>query len=128
MKLSSFAGCLTVLLLLSACSSAGNESIRNETVESVDQKIKDGVTTKQEVRAAYGDPLETSFTDSGHEIWKYSFARMSQNGTNFIPYYGAFTAGSHGKAKTLSVIFNDQVVWHHSLSDSTVQTHQGIGG
>lgn len=128
MKMSSVAGCLSALLLLSACASSGNESIKNETSETVDQKIKDGVTTKQEIKALYGDPLETSFTDSGHEVWKYVFAKTRANGTNFIPYYGAFSSGTHGKAKTLSIIFTDQVVWHHSLADSQIQTHQGIGG
>ncbi|MFT9160631.1 MAG: outer membrane protein assembly factor BamE [Acetobacter sp.] len=121
-------GCLSALLLVAACASSGNESIKNETSTTVDQKIQDGVTTKDQVKAVYGDPLETSFTDSGHEIWKYVFARTRANGTNFIPYYGAFSSGYHGKAKTLIIIFNNNTVWHHTLSDSDVKTHTGIGG
>ncbi|MFT9258213.1 MAG: outer membrane protein assembly factor BamE [Acetobacter sp.] len=121
-------GCLSALLLVAACGSSGNESIKNETAATVDQKIQDGVTTKAQVKTAYGDPLETSFTDSGHEIWKYVFERTHANGTNFIPYYGAVSRSYHGKAKTLTIIFNDNTVWHHTLSDSDVKIHDtGIG-
>lgn len=126
MKKIATTGCLAVLLTITACASSGNVSIKNETTESVDQKIQDGVTTKEQVKAAYGDPLNTSFTDSGHEIWKYEFVKTKANGTNFIPYYGAFVQGQHGKAKTLNIIFKDGVVWHHMLSDSDVQTHSGL--
>ena len=91
-------------------------------------QIIDGVTTKEQVKSQFGDPLETSFTDSGHEIWKYVFAKTQQNGTNFIPYYGAFSSGSHGKAKSLTIIFNDDKVWHHTLSESAVKNHAGIAG
>ncbi|MFT8885829.1 hypothetical protein [Acetobacter papayae] len=127
MKKFAKAGCLAVLLAVSACASSGNVSIKNETSESVDQKIHDGVTTQAQVKAIYGDPLGTSFTDSGHEIWKYEFVKTKENGTNFIPYYGAFVQGQHGKAKTLNIIFKDGVVWHHTLSDSDVQTRAGLG-
>ncbi|BCI68206.1 outer membrane protein assembly factor BamE domain-containing protein [Acetobacter aceti] len=128
MKYSKFFSCLTVALLLAGCASSGNESIKNETSETLQTKIIDGVTTKEQVKSQFGDPLETSFTDSGHEIWKYVFAKTQQNGTNFIPYYGAFSSGSHGKAKSLTIIFNDDKVWHHTLSESAVKNHAGIAG
>ncbi|MCP1213789.1 outer membrane protein assembly factor BamE [Acetobacter okinawensis] len=128
MKNVTLAGCLTALLALSACASSGNESIKNETGATIDQKIQDGVTTKDQVRAQFGDPMDTSFTDSGHEVWKYAFAKSKADGTNFIPYYGMFSSGSHGSEKQLSIIFNGNKVWHHSLSNSAVTSHGGISG
>ena len=128
MKYLTLSVCLTSVLLLAGCASSGNESIKNETTQTLQTKIIDGVTTKDQVRAQFGDPLETGFTDSGHEIWKYVFTKSKQNGTNFIPYYNAFSSGSNGKAKSLTIIFNDDKVWHHSLSDSIVKTHAGVAG
>ncbi|QHC36491.1 outer membrane protein assembly factor BamE [Komagataeibacter xylinus] len=120
------AGCLTAVLLVSGCASSGNTSIKNETADSIDQKIHDNVTTKQQVRAMFGDPMTTHFTDSGHEEWQYTFATTKANGTNFIPYYGAFSNGSHGKEKSLDIIYNGDVVWHHVMSSSKVKTHEGL--
>ncbi|MGY6770188.1 hypothetical protein [Komagataeibacter xylinus] len=126
MKKSAIAGCLTAVLLVSGCASAGNTSIKNETGATIDQKIHDNVTTKQQVRDMFGDPMDTHFTDSGHEEWKYSFVTSKANGTNFIPYYGAFSNGSHGQEKSLTIIFNGNVVWHHTMSSSNIKAHSGI--
>ncbi|QHI95133.1 hypothetical protein GT348_01465 [Aristophania vespae] len=124
-KLSFF---MTSLLLLGACSSSGNVSIRKETSATIDTKVVDGTTTKDQVRKLFGDPKETSFTDSGHELWKYTFEREQIDATNLIPYYGAFSNGTHGKKKTLTIIFDGDKVWHHVLSESKVQKHSGIFG
>lgn len=127
MKKILFAGAMASVFVLAGCSSAGNSSIKNETSATVDQKIQDGITTKDQVRATFGDPLEINFTDSGHEVWKYNFSKSRQNGTNFIPYYGAFSSGAHGQSKTLLVIYNDQGrVWHHSFTASDVAAHSGV--
>ncbi|MBR0560720.1 hypothetical protein [Neokomagataea anthophila] len=42
---------LTGLIALTGCVSEGNEPLKNETGASIDQKIHDGVTTKEQVRA-----------------------------------------------------------------------------
>jgi len=113
-------------LALSACASGGNESIKNETASSVDAKIHDGVTTKEQVRAAYGDPVATDFTDSGHEKWTYTFSNTKSDVANFIPLYGDLRQGQHGSEKHLTVIFNGNVVWHHSMNTSLVNNKSGL--
>ncbi|KXV79706.1 hypothetical protein AD936_00855, partial [Gluconobacter japonicus] len=105
---------LTGLVALTGCASEGNETIKNETGASIDQKIHDGVTTKEQVRALFGDPRESTFTDSGHEQWRYAFTNASSDAANFIPLYGDLHQGTHGTEKTLTVIFNGDVVWHHT--------------
>lgn len=114
------------LLALGACASGGNETIKNETAASVDQKIKDGVTTKEQVRALFGDPMQSSFTDSGHEQWQYTFDNSSSDATNFIPLYGDLHQGQHGTTKNLTVIFNGNVVWHHAMMTSAVKASGGL--
>ncbi|OUJ10675.1 outer membrane protein assembly factor BamE [Acetobacter sp. DsW_059] len=124
-KIASVAG-LSLMLALSACASGGNESIKNETGASIDQKIHDGVTTKEQVRQLFGDPAQTSFTDSGHEQWQYTFDNSKSDVTNFIPVYGDLHQGQHGTAKHLTIIFNNDVVWHHSMNSSAVKSSAGL--
>lgn len=126
LKMLSGAVSLTAMILLSGCATEGNESLKNETVTSIDQKIQDGVTTKAQIRALFGDPRESSFTDSGHEQWRYSFTNASSDAANFIPLYGDLHQGTHGTEKTLTVLFNGDVVWHHTMNASAVKTGSGV--
>ncbi|GBR69184.1 outer membrane protein assembly factor BamE [Gluconobacter kanchanaburiensis] len=117
---------LTGLIALTGCASEGNETLKNETGASIDQKIHDGVTTKDQIRALFGDPRESTFTDSGHEQWRYAFTNASSDAANFIPLYGDLHQGTHGTEKTLTVIFNGNVVWHHTMNASAVKTGSGL--
>ncbi|MCX8666975.1 hypothetical protein J3T99_05035 [Acetobacteraceae bacterium B3987] len=122
-----FVGAVVASFMLAGCSSYGNRSIKNETAATIDQKIQDGVTTKEQIRTAFGDPLEINYTDGGHEVWKYEFKTLHENGENYIPYYSAFSNGRHGNAKTVLVIFDDKGhVWHHTFSMSKIATHNGV--
>lgn len=59
-----------VFLTLAGCSSVGNQSLKNETQESVKTKIVKGKTTKQDVLASFGEPDSRSLID-GEEQWSY---------------------------------------------------------
>ena len=117
---------LSGLVALTGCISEGNEALKNETGASIDQKIHDGVTTKDQIRALFGDPRESTFTDSGHEQWRYAFTNASSDAAKFIPLYGDLHQGTHGTEKTLTVIFNGNVVWHHTMNASAVKTGSGL--
>ncbi|KXV23569.1 hypothetical protein AD936_22350 [Gluconobacter japonicus] len=117
---------LSGLIALTGCASEGNETLKNETGASIDQKIHDGMTTKEQIRALFGDPRESTFTDSGHEQWRYAFTNASSDAANFIPLYGDLHQGTHGTEKTLTVIFNGDVVWHHTMNASAVKTGSGL--
>ncbi|MBA5727646.1 hypothetical protein [Bombella mellum] len=121
------AGGMALVFALAGCSSYGNRSIKDETAATVDQKIQDGVTTKDQVKTMFGDPLEINYTDGGREVWKYEFKTLHENGENYIPYYSAFSNGRHGKAKTVLIIYDDKGhVWHHTFSMSKIATHNGV--
>jgi len=122
---------LCVLLCLCGsicgCATAGNDSLRKETEASVGDKIKPGETTKAEVKSMFGSPLNTSYTDSGMEIWKYELAKISADATSYIPVVSIFAASSSGKKKELVVFFDEKdVVKKYNMSESDVKVRRGL--
>ena len=73
---------LTFLIIASCGSTSGNRVLLAESELSVDSKIIEGVTTQSEIKAMFGSPFETTFTDGGMEIWKYRFDNL--DGTYFM--------------------------------------------
>jgi hypothetical protein len=113
--------------LLGGCASVGNESIADATAESVSGQLTKGRSTQAQVRAAYGDPSKTTFTDSGNEIWEYDFSRMHAKPTNFIPYVNLIHSGSEGDKKSLVVFFDrSKVVQQYTISSSKVDVSSGL--
>ncbi|EHA6622781.1 hypothetical protein JMB75_004475, partial [Salmonella enterica] len=69
-----------VFLTLAGCSSVGNQSLKNETQESVKTKIVKGKTTKQDVLASFGEPDSRSLID-GEEQWLYTMYNSQSKAT-----------------------------------------------
>lgn len=114
-------------LALAGCASVGNESLRAESESSVGKKLVEGKTTKAEVRALYGSPGKTSFTDGGLEMWTYELAKMSADGVSYIPIVSLFGASSSGTKKELVILFDAQsVIRRFSMSESPVTVKTGI--
>lgn len=111
--------------LLAGCASSGNKQLQNENEVSVQSKLKEGQTTKAQVKADFGSPDGVNFTDGGKEIWKYAFAKVKINGTTFIPFYGLFHNGTNGTKKELTILFNGDVVEKYTMSESAIQTKSG---
>ena len=113
--------------VMGACATAGNDSLRKETESSVGDKIKPGETTKAEVKGLFGSPLNTSYTDSGLEIWKYELSNLSVDATSLIPVVSIFAASSSGKKKELVVFFDEKdVVKKYNMSESNVKVRNGL--
>jgi outer membrane protein assembly factor BamE (lipoprotein component of BamABCDE complex) len=116
-----------ILLAQAGCMSAGNETLRKETEVSVQQKVLEGKTTKAEVRAMFGSPATTSFTDGGLEIWNYELSNMKADVVNYIPLVGLLGSSASGTRKTLVVLFDDKgVVKRYSMSESPVNVKTGV--
>jgi len=115
-------------LLLVGCASSGNESVRDVSDTSVAAHVTKGQTTKDQVRASYGDPTAIGFTDSGNEQWTYVHAVATAKAVNFVPIIGMF-AGGADVAKSTFVIFFDKtgVVQNYSVSKSQSEVRRGIG-
>lgn len=115
------------LVLLCGCASVGNESIADATPESVSAQLIKGRTTQGDVRGLYGDPVKTSFTDTGNEIWEYNFSRMVSKPTNFVPYVSLIHSGAEGDKKSLVIFFDkSKIVRQYTISSSKVDISQGL--
>ncbi len=92
---------------------------------SVQSKLQEGKTTKNEVKSYFGSPDAVSYTDSGNEIWKYAFAKVKVNGTTFIPFYGLFHNGTNGTKKELTILFNDDTIKKYTMSETQINSKSG---
>lgn len=115
---------LTITFLLSGCSSKGNQSLRNETSQSLQSKIVKNKTTKSEITSALGEPDTRTTLDSGNESWRYFMVNNQINASSFIPIVGLFTGGSQSQARTLDIDFKGDIVsqWSFSENNSTTQS------
>ena len=49
----------------------GNKALRGVTATSIAEHIKRGVTTREEIKALFGEPSNVSYIDNGLEAWTY---------------------------------------------------------
>ncbi len=127
MRRSGFIPLLLLAGMLAACATAGNESLRHETAETLDSKLEKGKTTKQQVQVALGDPASTDFTDSGNEIWKYQHIRATAKATNFIPVVDLLAGGQDVKKKQLSLFFDEQgILKNYSMLETESEVRTGL--
>tara|TARA_B100001059_G_C17806939_1_gene569786 strand:- start:1125 stop:1511 length:387 start_codon:yes stop_codon:yes gene_type:complete len=118
---------LTFLIIASCGSTSGNRVLLAESELSVDSKIIEGVTTQSEIKAMFGSPFETTFTDGGMEIWKYRFDNLDADAVNYIPIVNMFTQSYSGDRKELVILFNDNgTVKRSSMAESDVTTKAGL--
>ena len=113
--------------LILGCASYGNQSLKNETEDSVSEKVIAEVTTKAEIKAMFGSPMQTSFTDAGLEIYMYRLDDSTLDPISYIPIVGALGASSSGTSKQLVILFDENdVVKKFSMSESDVSMKSGI--
>ena len=118
---------LALCILLSACASSGNEKIRSETKEGLEQQIQKGKSSKQNVQDLYGDPDEITFTDSGNEIWRFKHSLATSKPINFVPYANIFSHGMDVKNKIIVFIFDKKgIVQNYTLSDAKNEIKNGL--
>lgn len=114
------------ILAFSGCASKENQFLKNETAQSIQGKIKDGVTTKDEVSALFGLAQNISFTDGGKEIWTYRLDDVFADAINFVPVIGWFGSSYSGHATSLVIIYENDIVLKHSFGKSKVNTKTGV--
>jgi outer membrane protein assembly factor BamE (lipoprotein component of BamABCDE complex) len=112
---------------LGGCASSGNERIADASQQTVSEQLVKGRTTQVQVRQLYGDPMKSSFTDSGNESWEYEFSRLRSKPTNFVPYVNLIYSGAEGDKKSLVIFFDKhKVVQQYTISSSKVDVSQGL--
>ena len=112
---------------LAGCASVGNESIADASPQTLSGQLVKGKTTQARVRELYGDPIKSSFTDSGNELWEYEFSRLRSKPTNFVPYLNVVYSGAEGDKKSLVIFFDKRkVVQQYTISTSKVDISRGL--
>ncbi|MEQ1779131.1 MAG: hypothetical protein ABL863_11370 [Nitrosomonas sp.] len=100
--------CLAIVAVLTACATAGNKKLENQTESSVSNQIAERKTTKAQIISQFGNDARVTFTDSGNELWTYKFSRSIPDFSNFIPFIRWFSSGADVITKELVVIFNQE--------------------
>ncbi|EBG5254991.1 hypothetical protein FI176_09995 [Salmonella enterica subsp. enterica] len=113
-------------LLISGCSTSGNQHLKNETSQSLQSKIIKNKTTKSEIITALGEPETKTTLDSGNEEWTYSMDNNQFDATTFIPVVGLLTGGSQTQAKTLEIEFKGETVSKWSFSENKSRMNTGL--
>lgn len=115
-----------VFVLLTGCSATGNQILKNETMDTISEKIQVGVTTKQEIIGYLGSPWQTSFTDGGLEILTYEYTRFTPRVRNFIPY-NFFSWVDDGTKKELVILLDENgIIRNMVMNESELQRRSGL--
>jgi hypothetical protein len=118
---------LVAVLILSGCASSGNQTLKDETEFTVSAKVVEGETTAAEIKAMFGSPYETTYTDSGLLIWKFRLDDLKSDAINYIPIVNWFGSSVSGTRKELVVLFDENdVVRRSNMSESEVKSKTGI--
>ncbi|QXB60151.1 hypothetical protein [Pantoea agglomerans] len=121
------AGALFTLILLSGCAStAGNQSIKNETQQSIASKIFKGRTTKEDIQKQFGEPTRKTTVDTNEDMWFYSIMNSNMSAMSYIPIVGLFSNGTDMKSKNLTITFTGDKVENWTFSESNDSVHNGI--
>jgi outer membrane protein assembly factor BamE (lipoprotein component of BamABCDE complex) len=112
--------------LVFGCASAGNDTIRTETMDTVGTKVVRGVTTKDKIRELYGSPLNVSLTDGGSEVWNYEYTHATATAASYVPIVGLFAGGTDVSKNQVVFIFNkDGVMQNYTVHATQTQVRQG---
>lgn len=111
-------------LLISGCSTSGNQNLRNETSQSLQSIIIKNKTTKSEIIKKLGEPDTRTTTDDGQEEWTYLMVNNQFDATTFLPFAGLLTGGSKTQARELVITYRGDTVsqWTFSENNSRMKT------
>jgi outer membrane protein assembly factor BamE (lipoprotein component of BamABCDE complex) len=105
-----------VLLLISACVSAGTRAITDAEVVS---RIEVGASTRADVAALLGYPLTASYGDQ-EETWHYTWVTAYPAPTALVPVVKAVTPSLWETTRKFAVTFNrDGIVTRVALDQSS---------
>lgn len=116
--------------VLSGCVGTGSEKIKDVSEAQINSQIKAGVTTADQVKAMFGSPLSTSFTDGGLAIWTYQYddvsALTAETVGSMVFTLGLAGTKAEGTRNELVVLFDENdVVKRFNMSNSPIS--QGTG-
>ncbi|MFJ5320551.1 hypothetical protein [Pectobacterium parvum] len=114
-----------VILPLTACTTYGNKSLKDESQQTVKAKIVKGKTTQQDVINAFGEP-QTRATNDGQEMWSYSSMSGESQISNYIPGLALLKNSSTAHMKSLEIWFKGDVVDRYNFSQTASKVSRGL--
>ncbi|HDL7170759.1 TPA: hypothetical protein PXN09_000235 [Yersinia enterocolitica] len=119
---------LTISILsISACSSSGNQSLKNESQASLQTKLVKNKTTKSDVVRAFGSPTSVTSRNDGGDIYLYEMNNGKINPLTYVPVVGFFAGNTTTESRTLSITFNkNDTVNTWSFSSEDRKSENGI--
>jgi outer membrane protein assembly factor BamE (lipoprotein component of BamABCDE complex) len=96
---------VSVLLLISACVSAGNKAMSDAGCVSL---IEVGKSTQADVAALLGSPLTASYGGQGEETWHYTWVTAYPTALAFVPVVKAVAPSLGETTRELAVTFSQQ--------------------
>lgn len=114
-----------VILPLSACTTYGNKSLKNETQQTVKTKIVKGKTTQQEILAAFGEPQTRASNDS-QEMWSYSSMSGESQISNYVPGLALLKNSNTAHMNSLEIWFKGNVVDRYNFSQTASKVSRGL--
>ncbi|UEM40615.1 hypothetical protein [Pectobacterium aquaticum] len=114
-----------VILPLSACTTYGNKSLKNETQQTVKTKIVKGKTTQQEILAAFGEP-QTRASNDGQEMWSYSSMSGESQISNYVPGLALLKNSNTAHINSLEIWFKGNVVDRYNFSQTASKVSRGL--
>lgn len=114
-----------MILPLSACTTYGNKSLKDESQQTVKTKIVKGKTTQQDVINAFGEP-QTRATNDGQEMWSYSSMSGESQISNYIPGLALLKNSSTAHMKSLDIWFKGNIVDRYNFSQTASKVSHGL--
>lgn len=114
-----------VILPLTACTTYGNKSLKEESQQTVKSKIVKGKTTQQEILAAFGEP-QTRASNDGQEMWSYSSMSGESQLSNYIPGLAILKNSSTTHMNSLEIWFKGDVVDRYNFSQTASKVSKGL--
>ena len=116
-----------VASLITGCAvKTGNDKLQEVTNENIDSVIKNGVSTKTEVKSKLGGPGKIDFLNNGLEKWEYDHTLKVEKGVNYVPIVNWFVKGTDDTKKSLVILFDGDIVKTHTFSTENGETMGGL--
>ena len=116
-----------VASLMTGCAvKTGNDKLQEVTNENIDSVIKNGVSTKTEVKSKLGGPGKIDFLNNGLEKWEYDHTLKVEKGVNYVPVVNWFVKGTDDTKKSLVILFDGDIVKTHTFSTENGETMGGL--
>ncbi|MBT8036301.1 MAG: hypothetical protein KJO21_02035 [Verrucomicrobiae bacterium] len=106
---------------MTSCASVGTEMNSSQV-----QQIKKGQTTRSDLIAQFGPPMNVGI-QGGTKTAMWHHNTVKNKAQNFIPIVGAFSGGIDMRQQMLMVTFDEQDrVKDYTFTDSTPEIKTGI--